>query len=263
MSEQKNKLETLIAENQSFLDKMTEQDDDIKRLRKQVKSAQNQSAELEEAKTKIHQLEENVKWQVTQVQGKDSELAEVKQTVHNLQRAIQTHQEEYDEMAMQTEKATSKYKQTINSLQNTVQSMESKVTQITDLKLKIDELEAQNEGLQKEKALIEQEREEVKATAAELVEKVKFETEGKDFMIDRRMINTFLVQYANPKSDEDTKSKMLDAMSKILGFTMEEKQALGLVKKQSIDGKPGGKEEQRQGFRASFVSFLMGDDDFD
>ena len=81
-------------------------------------------------------------------------------------------------------------------------------------------------------------------------------------MIDRRMINTFLVQYANPKSDDDTKQKMLDAMSKILGFTMEEKQALGLVKKQSIDGKPEEKEE-RQGFRASFVSFLMGDDDFD
>ena len=56
-------------------------------------------------------------------------------------------------------------------------------------------------------------------------------------MIDRRMINTFLIQFVNPKSDEDTRNKMLDAMSKILGFSMEEKQQLGLVKKQSIDGK--------------------------
>ena len=117
----------------------------------------------------------------------------------------------------------------------------------------------------KEKALIEQERDEVKEYASELVDKVKFETEGKEFMIDRRMINTFLVQYANPKSDEDTKAKMLDAMSKILGFTMEEKQSLGLVKKQSIDAKQGRAEESKepQGFRASFVSFLMGDDDFE
>ena len=58
--------------------------------------------------------------------------------------------------------------------------------------------------------------------------------EGKEFMIDRRMINTFLVQDANPKSDEATKSHMLDAMSKILGFTMEEKQTLGLVERQKI-----------------------------
>ena len=41
MSEQKTKVDQLIAENQSFLDKITEQDDDIKRLRKQCKSAQN------------------------------------------------------------------------------------------------------------------------------------------------------------------------------------------------------------------------------
>lgn len=65
--------------------------------------------------------------------------------------------------------------------------------------------------------------------AAELVEKVKDQVEGKEFMIDRRMINTFLVQFLNPKSDETTKNHMLEAMSKILGFSMEEKQALGLV----------------------------------
>ena len=45
------------------------------------------------------------------------------------------------------------------------------------------------------------------------------------------MINTFLIQFVNPKSDENTRYKMLDAMSKILGFSMEEKQQLGLVKK--------------------------------
>ena len=81
----------------------------------------------------------------------------------------------------------------------------------------------------KEKAAIETERDEMKQYAAELVEKIKKEQEGKEFMIDRRMINTFLVQYANPKSDQATKAHMLDAMSKILGFTMEEKQTLGLV----------------------------------
>lgn len=75
----------------------------------------------------------------------------------------------------------------------------------------------------KEKGTLETERDEMKRYAAELVEKVKNEVEGKEFMIDRRMINTFLVQYMNPKSDAATKSHMLDAMSKILGFTMEEK----------------------------------------
>ena len=45
----------------------------------------------------------------------------------------------------------------------------------------------------KEKDALESERDEMRRYAAELVEKVKKETEGKEFMIDRRMINTFLV----------------------------------------------------------------------
>ena len=40
---------------------------------------------------------------------------------------------------------------------------------------------------------MEQEKEEMVRTASELVEKVKKDTEARDFMIDRRMINTFLV----------------------------------------------------------------------
>lgn len=70
---------------------------------------------------------------------------------------------------------------------------------------------------------LETERDEMKKYSGELVKKFKNEVEGKEFMIDRRMINTFLVQYMNPNSDAATKTHMLDAMSKILGFTMEEK----------------------------------------
>ncbi len=45
----------------------------------------------------------------------------------------------------------------------------------------------------KEREAFEIERDEMKRYASELVEKVKNEVDGKDFMIDRRMINTFLV----------------------------------------------------------------------
>ena len=83
-------------------------------------------------------------------------------------------------------------------------------------------------------------------------------------MIDRRMINGFLVQYVDEKSDDQVKAHMLEAMSKILGFSMEEKQKLGLIKKvedktetaQAAAAKSGG-------FGSSLVSFLMGDDDFE
>jgi hypothetical protein len=37
------------------------------------------------------------------------------------------------------------------------------------------------------------------------------------------MVNGFLVQFVDEKSDLTTRSQMLEAMSKILGFSMEEK----------------------------------------
>jgi len=53
-------------------------------------------------------------------------------------------------------------------------------------------------------------------------------------MVDRRIINKFLVNYVNQNSTREVKLQMLDAMSKILGFTIEEKQMLGLIKKPSL-----------------------------
>lgn len=59
--------------------------------------------------------------------------------------------------------------------------------------------------------------------AHELVEKVKKDSEALEFMVDRRIINKFLINFANPQSNQQVKMQMLDTMSKILGFTIEEK----------------------------------------
>jgi hypothetical protein len=57
---------------------------------------------------------------------------------------------------------------------------------------------------------------------------------------------------------------MLDAMSKILGFSMEEKQKLGLIKPTEDKTKATQAAAAKQGgFASSLVGFLMGDDDFE
>ena len=83
--------------------------------------------------------------------------------------------------------------------------MQGQVQSIQEYEEKLKDIEEQKEILVKEKNALELERDEVKQYAGELVEKVKTEVEGKEFMIDRRMINTFLIQYLNPKSDATTR----------------------------------------------------------
>lgn len=114
-------------------------------------------------------------------------------------------------------------------LQN--QDMKDRIREAADVQIKATKLEGEVEELRVHLEKSEIECKEVKKYAQDLVEKVKKDSEQQEFMIDRRMINKFLVNYANPSSSRDVKMQMLDAMSKILGFTIEEKQTLGLIKK--------------------------------
>ncbi len=63
------------------------------------------------------------------------------------------------------------------------------------------------------------------------MEKFKKEQEQQEYQVDRRIINKFLVNYLNQQSSKEVKIQMLEAMSKILAFSIEEKQQLGLVKR--------------------------------
>ena len=53
---------------------------------------------------------------------------------------------------------------------------------------------------------------------------------------------------------------MLDAMSKILGFTLEEKIALGLAKPNSSDHSEGAKDINK-GISDKLINFLLEDDE--
>ena len=69
----------------------------------------------------------------------------------------------------------------------------------------------------------EGERQEVNRYAQELLHKVKKDSEALEFMIDRRMITQFLVNYVNSASPPAVKNQMLETMSRILAFSMEDK----------------------------------------
>ena len=91
--------------------------------------------------------------------------------------------------------------------------------------------------------------EELKEESDRLIRKVAEDQSSREFLIDRRLINTFLVQYSNPKSNHATKMKMLDALSKMLLFSDQEKLELGLI------------QPERQKMGDSLMNFLLGDSD--
>mmetsp|Transcript_9901 Transcript_9901/g.7444 ORF Transcript_9901/g.7444 Transcript_9901/m.7444 type:complete len:84 (+) Transcript_9901:187-438(+) len=82
-------------------------------------------------------------------------------------------------------------------------------------------------------------------------------------MVDRRMINKFLIEYLKHFNDAAVKSQMLESMSKVLVFSMEEKESLGLVKKEQLEGGGSGKHSGvlNKGISDKFINFLLDDED--
>ena len=105
------------------------------------------------------------------------------------------------------------------------------------------------------------ENEQIKNQTQNLLSQVKKEQQDKEFLVDRRMINQFLINYLNKSSNHQTRTSMLQAISKILEFTEEEKATLGLGPGGAgADGQGQGEAKSKRGFSASLVSFLMNDD---
>ena len=103
----------------------------------------------------------------------------------------------------------------IGVLENEVAQKEDIITQMQDDVIKY----------QEENAVIRQQTE-------QLIEQVKKEQEDKEYLVDRRMINQFLITYLNKSGDKQTQQNMLQALSKILQFTDKEKEMLGISQSQ-------------------------------
>jgi len=71
------------------------------------------------------------------------------------------------------------------------------------------------------------------------------------------MINKFLVNYLTHQNDPSVRKHMLEAMSQILWFTMEDKEALGLVKKQKLDPNEG---KRNAGFGDRLINYFLDDE---
>ncbi|CDW82092.1 viral a-type inclusion protein repeat containing protein [Stylonychia lemnae] len=260
LEEGRNKTEMLVVENATLKEKVSNLDEEIKRLRKQIKQLQGQNDLQEDYKLQHEKAQQEIKWQEAQIKSKEGEIEEARKTVSLLQRAIQQQQDEYDQNLRLKEREQAEDKALLQTLQISNNEMKERIREIVEIQNQLQLKEEINQDLHGKLQKCEIENLELKKYSQELVEKVKKDSEQSEFMVDRRMINKFLINYVNPNSSRDVKFQMLDAMSKILGFTMEEKQSLGLIKKPTtLDA--GAEQQNTRGIGEKLINFFLQDDD--
>ena len=77
-NEQQTKLETLVQENRTLTDKINEQEDELKKVKRQIKSNQDFEKIIKDYRERFTNLEEGLEWQKTQVRSKDEECIQMK-----------------------------------------------------------------------------------------------------------------------------------------------------------------------------------------
>eukprot|EP00347_Sterkiella_histriomuscorum_P018330 403345918 len=273
LEEGRNKTEMLVVENATLKEKVGTLDEDTKRLRKQNKQLQGQLDLQEDYKLQHEKASQELKWMEAQLKSKESELEESRKTLSLLQRSIQNQQDEYEQNLRVKEREQSEDKQLLQSLQLQINEMKERIRVAIDVEQQLERSKRYAQEIEIRIEKLDVENSELKKYSQELVEKVKKDSEQNEYMVDRRIINKFLVNYVNQNSSREIKLQMLDSMSRILAFSMDEKITLGLVKKQiladegsgntasSLTGAAVTQQTVQKGIGEKLISFFLQDDD--
>ena len=65
-------MDSLIQSTQVLNQKLQDRDDELKKLRVQVKTNQTQQQQLDESRGKVSKLEQDLKWGEAQLEGKEA-----------------------------------------------------------------------------------------------------------------------------------------------------------------------------------------------
>ncbi len=151
-------------------------------------------------------------------------------TIANLQRAMAQVTEESEAYTRSKDRQHLEDMQRIQELEGLNEEIKGRIRGVAQIETANQEMQAMVAALKEEIERGQHEISRLKGKEEEYLHKIKKDSEALEFMVDRRIINKFLVNYANPSSSFEVKLQMLDTMSKILGFSHEEKQTLGLIK---------------------------------
>ncbi len=115
-------------------------------------------------------------------------------------------------------------------MRNEIENLQVRVSREEEIELnlreserKYAELERKEREMERRWITAEQEKEDNKKEASNLVKKIKGEAAYRENLVDKRVVSKFLVSYFEPNTNYHVKLQILETLSSILSFTNEER----------------------------------------
>ena len=170
-----------------------------------------------------------------EINNKNIQITELMSTVESLKSSYKLLEESKLEFSKEKNEEIDIYKnqileltQQLNEEKEKFQSIK-KEEEIEDIYIqKISELEKQNISLENNYIEIKKNNEEMKKELDEAKSKMLNELRDNEFMIDKRIISSVLVNYFDVNANEMTKKNILETLSSIMEYSNEDRQKMGL-----------------------------------
>ena len=170
-----------------------------------------------------------------EINNKNIQITELMSTVESLKSSYKLLEESKLEFSKEKNEEIDIYKNQILELTQQLNEEKEKFQNIKKEEeieniyiQKISELEKQNISLENNYIEIKKNNEEMKKELDEAKSKMLNELRDNEFMIDKRIISSVLVNYFDVNANEMTKKNILETLSSIMEYSNEDRQKMGL-----------------------------------
>ena len=235
MKEKEIKINSYITQTEQLNMKIIEQKKQININEKQINKYEE---EIKNLNIKIKTYKENLDLlQVNsdEINTKNIQITELLNTVESLKSSYKLLEQNKIEFCKEKNEEIEIYK---NKILELTQELNEEKEKFKDMKKKeeieniyiqkISELEKQNISLESNYIDIKKKNEEINKELEEIKIKMMKDLRDNEFMIDKRVISSVLVNYFDINASDITKKNLLETLSSIMEYSNEDRQKMGL-----------------------------------
>ena len=214
----------------------------IKEQSKQINLSEKQrniyEEEIKNLNTRIKSYKENLdllQINSDEINSKNIQITELMNTVESLKSSYKLLEQSKIEFTKEKNEEIDVYKNKILELTQELNEQKEKYQNIKKTEeieniyvQKISELEKQNISLESNYLEMKNKNEEIKKELEETKKTMIKDLRDNEFMIDKRIISSVLVNYFDINASDNTKKNLLETLSSIMEYSNEDRQKMGL-----------------------------------
>jgi chromosome segregation ATPase len=248
-NELKGKIDEFVNEKINFEKENSSHKEQIKNLLNQKEEIENKNEELnkviiitknenERFKRQIEDLNQDIALYSDNnyiINEKNEEISKKTNEIEKLIASYKILEEEKNTMEKEKNEEIEIYKNQILSMTNEIAEQKEKnieSNQNEDIEKiyigKIFSLESQLNKIQEENLNLKKKEEERKKEMDNLIKKVNLDLKNTEYLIDKRVISSVLVNYFDKNSNETVKQSLLETLSSLMDYSNEDRKKMGL-----------------------------------